>query len=118
MNSDGSHQTRLTNTPGFNFAPHFTSDGSHIVFMTHRGRNFDIYVMDLDGRNQRALYDSWSGHAIFSQFSPDGSKILFMDDCIDAQIYKIYIMDSDGRNPIQLTSGSYNDLFPQFQPNL
>ena len=116
MNSDGSDQTQLTDTLGYDINPRFTPDGSQIVFMTHRGRNYDIYTMDLEGKNQFPLYDSNYGHAVFSQFSPDGSKILFMDDIIVLKQYKIYIMDSDGGNPTMLTSGSYQDYFPQFQP--
>jgi len=116
MNSDGSNQTRLTNTPGFNFAPRFSPGGSRIVFMTHRGRNFDIYQMDLEGNNQIPIYDSYSGHAVFSQFSPDGSKILLVDDNTVSEVYKVYIMNSDGSNPTQLTQGSYVDFSPQFQP--
>jgi len=116
MNSDGSSQRRLTSTPGYNFSPRFSPDGSQIVFMTHRGRNFDIYTMDLDDKNQIPLYDSKSGHAIFSQYYPDGSRILFIDDNDFCERYKIYIMNSNGNNPTKLTDDPYQDYFPQFQP--
>jgi len=117
MDSNGSQQIRLTSPRGLNFAPIFSPDGSKIIFMTHRGKNFDIYTMDLNGKNQIPLYDSVSGHAIFSQVSPCGSKILLTDDNIDNDVYKIYIMNSDGSEQLQLTYGSYEDLCPRFQPN-
>lgn len=116
MNSDGSRQTRLTDTPGFNFNPRFFPDGTKIAFMTHREGNFDIYSMDLEGKNQIPIYDSATGHALFSQFSPDGLKILLSDNNVRADNYDIFIINTDGSNLTQLTNGSNNDIFPQFQP--
>lgn len=116
MNSDGSNQKRLTDTPGFNFNPRFFPDGTAIAFMTHRAGNFDIYVMDLEGNNEIPIYDSETGHAVFSQFSPDGSKILMSDNNVWFDDYNIFIIGTDGSNPTQITNGSNHDIFPRFQP--
>ena len=116
MNSDGSQQTRLTAPNGYHVSPQFSPDGSKLLFMTHRGDNYDIYSMNLDGTNQIPLYDSQAGHALLSQPSPDGSKILLTDDNVENGVYKIYIMNSDRSEISQLTQGSYQDLCPLLQP--
>ena len=75
MNSDGSNRKRLTNEPGYNFNPRFFQDDKKFIFMTHRGDNFDFYTMDDDGKNQKPIYDSASGHPIFSYFSSSLYKL-------------------------------------------
>jgi Tol biopolymer transport system component len=66
MNSDGSNQVRLTNTDRRNEHPVISSDGEHIIFTSNRdlNYNFDIFEMNLDGKNQTPLskyagYDSF-----------------------------------------------------------
>ena len=49
MNSDGSNQHRLTNTPKDEQAPTWSPDGRRIAFVSIRNGNSDIYVMDADG---------------------------------------------------------------------
>ena len=57
MNSDGSHQTRLTNTDRRNEDPVISSNGEFIIFSSNRdlSYNHDIFVMDVDGKNQNPL---------------------------------------------------------------
>jgi TolB protein len=47
-----------------------------IVFSAHNGRNKELYIMDWDGANRRALTQDGS-IAISPAFSPDGSLVLF-----------------------------------------
>lgn len=57
MNSDGSNQTRLTDTDRRNEDPVISSDGNFIIFLSNRDLsfNFDIFVMGIDGKNQNPL---------------------------------------------------------------
>jgi Tol biopolymer transport system component len=57
MNSDGSDQTRLTNTERRNENPIISGDGKLIYFTSNRdlSYSFDIYVMGIDGTNQNPL---------------------------------------------------------------
>lgn len=47
--------TRLTQDQGNNESPSFSPDGNQIVFTSTRSRGKRLYIMDLDGRNQRPL---------------------------------------------------------------
>jgi Tol biopolymer transport system component len=57
MNSDGSNQTRLTDTDRRNEDPIISSDGNRIIFKSNRDLSigFDIFVMGIDGKNQTPL---------------------------------------------------------------
>ena len=57
MNSDGTNQTRLTNTDRRNEQPIVSADGNFIIFVSNRDLiyNFDIFVMGIDGKNQNPL---------------------------------------------------------------
>ena len=70
---------------------------AQIVFSSHRDGNWEIYVMDTDGKNLRRLthnpLDEWE-----PSWSPDGKRIAFTasEDRIVDQHPQIYVMDADG----------------------
>ena len=62
----GGNQRRLTNHPNFDTQPSWSPDGKRIVFVSDRDEhvidndpgglpNYEIYVMDANGGNQRNL---------------------------------------------------------------
>ena len=52
---DGSQEKRLTNSPGLDIFPAWSPDGERIAFTSGRDGNWEIYVMDSEGANQRRL---------------------------------------------------------------
>jgi Tol biopolymer transport system component len=116
MNRDGSGPQRLTDIPGNNFYPRFSHAGDLIFFLTHRWGNFDIFTMNPDGSDQQPIYNSQTGHAVYSHLSGDGEKIVFVDDNVLAGRHKVFIMDTDGTHVKRLTDGEYEDYFPRFHP--
>jgi len=69
---------------------------AQIAFDSDRDGNWEIYVMDADGKNQRRLTnnpaDDWG-----AAWSPDGQRIAFASRR-DGNI-EIYVMDADGKSP-------------------
>ena len=56
MDVDGSNLKGLTNNTKVNNDPQFSPDGSKILFVLEKDdNNYDIYIMDIDGSNQRNL---------------------------------------------------------------
>ena len=94
---------------------HFTIGGSllispKIAFMSERGGNADIYVMNADGTdvvnitNHETIdyYPAWS---------PDGTRITFGAKRGDNA--EIYVMNTDGTDKVNLTNNpEYNDNSP------
>ena len=79
------------------------SNTGRIVFSSFRDGNPEIYVMDVDGRNQENL----TNHPAYDHspdWSPDRTKIAFVSNR-DGGKSQIYVMDADGKNVIRLTDG-------------
>ena len=78
--SDGSEARQVTFKPGASFAPYFTPDGKRIIYASNyqnpRGRNFDIYLVDVKGGEPEAVTrdEQFDG---FPMFSPDSHYLVF-----------------------------------------
>jgi TolB protein len=87
---------------------------SRIAFVSKRDGNWEIYVMNADGSDQRNItnnpgldsYPSWSG---------DGSRIVFASDRDGNR--NIYAMDPDGSNVVRLTDSPGVDDMPALSPD-
>ena len=87
---------------------------AQIAFHSDRDGNWQIYVMDIDGKNPRNLTNN--RHADRSpSWSPDGKRIVFTSER-DGNI-EIYVMDADGSNPRRLTENPNKDQFPSWSPD-
>ena len=113
-----------------NDLPRWSPDGRKIVFMSNRDGNFEIYVMDAHGRNQKRLTRSVYSDQ-FPTWAPDGTQIAYSSNGTAATyamptLSAIYIMDTDGSNVKRVTNynaGSdrpspfYNDSYPVWSPD-
>lgn len=82
--------------------PAFSPDGKQIAFTSRRDNDFEIYLMNADGSDQRRLTRN-PGLDVRPAFSPDGKTIAFTSNREGS--YAIYLMNADGSNPRRLTSG-------------
>jgi Tol biopolymer transport system component len=59
MNRDGSNQRQVTKLTGANFAPSWHPNGKRLIFASNvgdpKGRNFDVYLVNVDGSGLRQL---------------------------------------------------------------
>jgi len=95
---------RLTNLTG-DSRPHYSPNGSKIVFQSTRDGQSEIYVMNSDGTGQTRLTNNpaWDSAPAWS---PDGTKILFTSLRDDGVTPALYVMNADGSNQTRLTTGS------------
>jgi TolB protein len=72
IDADGTDLTRLTDSPGYDFDPSWSPDGTRIAFRSERSGDTEIWVMNADGSDQRRLAAGLS-----PAWSPDGSMIAY-----------------------------------------
>jgi Tol biopolymer transport system component len=95
---DGSDPQQLTATSTYEeVAASWSPDGSTIVYQ----RSSDIWAMDADGSNPRALLTRVEDDSQ-PAWSPDGSKVAFTS--YQSGISNIWIMNADGSQPFSLTN--------------
>ena len=116
---DGSSYQRLTDNQIWDVYAVWSPDGSTIAYLSKVGETLDIYLMDIDGGNQRLLYDS--GY--------HDSDINWVDGMIAfTRNSQIWVMNSDGTAPRQVTDPPragewgeavlpYGDYDPRISPD-
>ena len=136
---------QLTHTDELDeYMPAFSPDGTSIAFVSERTRGgmmlppvqasgsdpktATIYLMDVDGRNQRPLIDI-DGAQRAPVFSPDGQKIAFESkpptQGVESEpgspendaTLEIYVIHIDGTHQKQLTHNDVDDGHPTWAPN-
>ena len=136
---------QLTHTDELDeYMPAFSPDGKSIAFVTEGTRGgmmlppvqasgsdpstATIYLMDIDGRNQRPLIDI-EGAQRAPVFSPDGQKIAFESKAPTQKTQsepgstenndtlEIYVIHIDGTKKKQLTHNDVDDGHPTWAPN-
>ena len=131
---------QLTHTDELDeYMPAFSPDGKSIAFVSERTRGgmmlpsvqasgsdprtATIYLMDVDGRNQRPLIDI-EGAQRAPVFSPDGQQIAFesrrdevASPAENNDTLEIYVIHIDGTNKKQLTHNDVDDGHPTWAPN-
>ena len=128
MNADGSGQRNLTNNPGLSeFASDFSSDGREIAFSSFGVQpsnpegDFEIYLMNTDGAEQRNVTNTAGGISDFdAAFSPDGQTVAYVSAGVqssnpegDDEIYAINA-DGSGRRNLTDNADGVQDDFPDF----
>jgi hypothetical protein len=117
MSSDGSNRTVLTEgQAGFLSPPSWSPDGSRIAFVSDRGGNPDIWVIDTDGENLVNLTQhEEKDHS--PAWSPDGAWIAFAS-VRDSLYWELYLMRPDGTDVLRLTWWEdASDLSPSWSPD-
>jgi Tol biopolymer transport system component len=111
MNADGSGKRNLTESLGDNeeFDPHFSFDGTKIVFSSTPDFNdFDISIMNADGTGIQNLTPGNPDRDFNPVFSVDGTRIYFDSDRAQPFTSQIYSMNLAGGDVRQLTDAGDN----------
>jgi len=107
---------RVTRSPGT--SPSFSPDGNQVVFQSDMGNaqgNFDLYIINSDGKNLRKLLDTPEVNDGNPRFSPDGSQLLFISE--RAGTSELYIYNLDDSSVNQLSELGMNMQQAEWSPD-
>ncbi|MCW5518166.1 TolB family protein [Muriicola sp. Z0-33] len=116
IDADGENLTQLTNLPGYNVEPHWSPDGSEIVFnsIPKKGK-VKMLIMNKDGSNSRELHNP-DGNNWYPR-KTNQNLIIFTSDLNQDDYYDIFVMNPDGSNIQQLTFIKAINWFPEYSPD-
>ena len=104
----GGAATRLTDGMAFDAQPRYSPDGTTIVFASDRSGAENLWLMDADGKNPRALTKGDKGQYISPEWTPDGRYIVVSRATTDvrASTYELYLYHVDGGSGVKLAGAS------------
>ena len=97
---DGSGVTQLTSNQAWDTDPAWSHDATRIAFSSSRDGDDDIYVMNADGTNVVNVSNSGTGRDIQPDWSPDGTRLVFVRDGVISTIGV-----TGGADPVRLGRG-------------
>ncbi|MEN8180681.1 MAG: M20/M25/M40 family metallo-hydrolase, partial [Pseudomonadota bacterium] len=119
MNEDGSDLKRLTNAPGYDGGPFFSSDGKKITWRRFSldGATAEIYTMDLANGAEKQITRtgvmSWAPY-----FHPSGEYLIFASNREGFANFELFMVDAAGRQePVRVTYTDGFDGLPVFSPD-
>ncbi len=94
MDWDGAGIKQLGIKGNFILRPHWSQDGSKLVYSSERGGQWGIYMLDFTAMTEKKVFAS-RGLNISGNFFPDGDEIVFASSKDETYgIYRIRISDS------------------------
>jgi TolB protein len=106
----------LTDTNDDCRQPNWSPDGWHILYQSFNEGQWEIWVMNFDGTNQRQI-TSGSGDKTDASFSPDGQRIVYSADGPTIEYANLFIVPVSGGGPKQVTDFQGYDGAPSWSPN-
>jgi TolB protein len=101
-------------TYSVNDDPFPSPDGKQLVYDSMVEGKYQLFIMDVDGKNQRQITRDPAGHETPS-WSPDGKKIAYVSDRNGHSV--IYIMNTDGSGEERLTDENAESIHPTWSPD-
>jgi len=101
----GGKATRITSGMAFDGQPRYSPDGSTIVFVSDRSGYENLWLIDANGQNPRALTKDKDAQYISPAWTPDGKYLVVSrtKTGILGSRYDLVLMNKDGGSGLQLT---------------
>ena len=111
--------TRFTFDKAVDIVPHFSPDGSSVVFSSNRNKNFKIYLKNSNGTEEEKLvYESPVGVFVVD-WSADGRFLLIQQESGGKTGRDLVILPLAGdRKPVMFVQSEFRDELARFSPDM
>ena len=101
----GGAATRITEGMAFDGQPRFSPDGKSILFVSDRSGYENLWLVDADGKNPRALTKDTKAQYISPEWTPDGDYIVVSKNMtgVLGSTYDLQLIHRNGGAGIKLT---------------
>lgn len=111
---DGSDDKTLVPHQAFEESPRWSPDGKHVLWVSTRHGNPELYTVTAEGKNEKRLTSEITAD-LHPDWSPDGQRIVFTSGRTGRQ--KVYVMAADGSQVKRITDGDHLDAWPTWSPD-
>ncbi|RPJ28880.1 MAG: serine/threonine-protein kinase [Chloroflexi bacterium] len=118
INFDGTGLSQLTQSPGSDFDPDWSPDGTRIAFTSVRDGFRQIYLLDIESRAVTLLTNTTDAvESSQPTWSPDGTKIAYTVKRVGT--YQVWAMTDTGQEAVQLARSGQDlwDFLPAWSPD-
>jgi Tol biopolymer transport system component len=117
--ADGSVVRRITDIPGFEYQPNWSSDGTKLLLRVddESGESGGVWSVKADGSDPVDLTKRAGVVGGTPDWSPDATRIAFVGLAPGGKRFGIYVMNADGSAPVRLTSRRYEAQYPDWSPD-
>lgn len=102
----GGKATRITDGPAMDAQPRYSPDGKEIVFASDRSGAEQLWIMNVDGSNPRAVTRGDNAHYVSPTFTPDGQYVLASRSVYQSvafgDLHDLYMYHRDGGSGVRL----------------
>jgi Tol biopolymer transport system component/serine/threonine protein kinase len=103
--------TRITDMPGLEASPSISPDGNFVVYTTTEGKDFDLFLQRIGGRNPVNLTKDSDKDDQVGVFSPDGQWIAFQSQRAGGGVF---IMGATGESVRRVSDSGFQ---PSWSPD-
>ncbi|MGH7507549.1 MAG: TolB family protein, partial [Longimicrobiales bacterium] len=93
----GGEATRITSGQAYDMQPHYSADGTRLVFVSDRNGSENVWIADADGSDARALTTDERENYMSPVWTPDGDYVIAVKGS------QLWLYHRRGGSGVQLT---------------
>ena len=108
--------TKLTDDAGMDINGMWSPDGKYIAWVSNKSGNYQIWIMDSDGKNKRQVTQGPALHG-WQEWSPDGTRLVYWEHNETTGKSAIRTSKTDGSDTVTIVESGESVDRPVWRPD-